>query len=316
MVLAAVFYMMARVASRIRGAAVPAPVSLHVMFAAFNFCVAGTMGVLIAVNKTAPFLPGSVLTNVFAHAHLATIGWAVMMALGVAYRLLPMILPAKMPPARLSCASAILLEAGVLGLFATLMLQSRWSLLFGVVICAGLMVCGWQVVWMLRHRVSKAPAAPRVDFAVWHAAGAGVSLLGAAMIGLTLLILPMSTRTLQAAAAYGVLGLIGFLGQLIVAMQTRLLPMAAWYWTDAPGGDTPSPLTMRDRTLQSLVFGGWTVGVPSLAGGLFFESASMVALGACALFAAVAIGALDSGLVVISTFHRSLPRAPFLRATS
>ena len=54
-----------------------------------------------------------------------------MMVVGVAYRLLPMTLPSKMPSGRSMFVSAILLETGVLGLFVSLLLQSRWSLGFG-----------------------------------------------------------------------------------------------------------------------------------------------------------------------------------------
>ena len=48
-----------------------------------NFWFAASMGVLIAYDKVAHFLPGLVLSNVFAHAHLAALGWATMMVVGV-----------------------------------------------------------------------------------------------------------------------------------------------------------------------------------------------------------------------------------------
>ena len=63
--------------------------------------MAATLGVLIGFDKVYHFLPGFVLSNVIAHAHLAAIGWAAMMVVGIAYRLLPMILPAAM-----CCASS------------------------------------------------------------------------------------------------------------------------------------------------------------------------------------------------------------------
>ena len=67
------------------------------MLAFVNILAAATLGVLIGFDKVYEFLPGFVLSNVFAHAHLAAIGWASMMVVGVAYRLLPMVLPAAMP---------------------------------------------------------------------------------------------------------------------------------------------------------------------------------------------------------------------------
>jgi hypothetical protein len=63
--------------------------SAHIVLAFVNVFGAATMGVLIGFDKVYHFLPGFVLANVFAHAHLAAIGWASMMVVGVAYRLLP-----------------------------------------------------------------------------------------------------------------------------------------------------------------------------------------------------------------------------------
>ena len=40
------------------------------------------------------------MSAAFAHDHLAKIGWALMMAVGLSYRLLPIIVPAAMPRAR------------------------------------------------------------------------------------------------------------------------------------------------------------------------------------------------------------------------
>ena len=54
---------------------------------------------------------------------------------------------------------------------------------------------------------------------------------------------------------------------------------------------------MRDRTLQAIVFAAWIVGVPTLAAGMFVESARLVAMGAWSLFAAVAVATLDHAFV-------------------
>ena len=176
----------------------------------------------------------------------------------------------------------------------------------GVVIVAGLATFAAHVMWMLSQPAPKPAGAARVNFGVLHAASAGAWLLGAVAIGLALLILPTSTRTLHAAAAYGVLGLVGFLAQMVVAMETRLLPMVTWFWAYAQSGyriAPPSPHAMRDRSLQAMVFGGWTIGVPALAMGMFVESAPLVSLGAWALFAAVALATLDNVMVVAHAFR-------------
>ena len=308
-----VFYVVGRVANSVRSAGAGASVKLHVVFACVNFGLAATMGLLLAFDKSYHFLPGFVLSNVYAHAHLAAIGWAMMMVVGIGYRMLPMTFPSRMPSGRSTFASAVLLETGVLGLFVSLLIGSAWTLLFGGVIVAGLAAFAAHVVWMLRSPAPRPPGAPRIDFGVLHAAGAGLSLLAAVAIGVTLLALPTSSRTLPSAAAYGVFGLLGFLSQMVVAMEARLLPLVAWYWTYERSGfrtPPPSPYVMRDRTLQAVVFAGWTAGVPALAAGLYLESPGFVAAGAWALFAAVLIGTMDNVFVVLRAISPANGVAP------
>jgi hypothetical protein len=257
------------------------------------------------------FLPGFVLSNVFAHAHLAAIGWATMMVVGVAYRLLPMTLPSTMPGGRSMFASAILLEAGVLGLFASLLLRSPWVPAFGGLIIGGLAVFAAHVTRMVRSPAHRPHGAPRIDFAVLHAAGAAVSLAMAAGMGIALLVIPTSPNSLHLAAAYGVFGIVGFLAQMIVGMEARLLPLVTWYWAyERSDFRVPpaAPLTMRDRTLQAMVFAGWTIGVPALAAGMFFEAAPLVSTGAWSLFAAVATAALDNA-GVLTHMRRQHPQS-------
>jgi hypothetical protein len=294
-------YMTARIGIQIQDARIPRAVRVHVALACVNFWFAATMGLLIACDKVEHFLPGFVLSNVFAHAHLAALGWAVMMVVGIGYRMLPMWLPSKMPSGRSVYAGAALLETGVIGLFVTLLVGNALNWLFGIVVVAGLVVFAAHVIWMLRHRVSKPIDARRPDFAHLHGAMAAAALAASAVLGVTLLLNPTSPLMLHIAAAYGVLGLVGFLAQMIVAMEARLLPMVTWFWAYSASNyrvPPPSPHVMRDRSLQAIVFAGWTIGVPALASGMFFESPRLVSVGAWSLFASIAIALLDNAAVV------------------
>jgi hypothetical protein len=305
-VVSGVLYMTMRIALRVRHAKIPPAVKLHIILSCVNFWLAGAMGLLIAIDKVWHFLPGFALSNVFAHAHLAALGWATMIVVGVGYRLLPMVFPSKIPSGRWLYASAVLIEIGVLGLFTTLLLRSALTILFGIMIVAGLAVFMAHVVWMRRHLAAKPPGVRRIQFGVLHAANAAGSLILAAALGLTLLILPLSSWSLQLAAAYGVLGLIGFLAQMVIAMEARLLPMVTWFWAYGASRyklPPPSPHVMRDRMLQSIVFGGWTVGVPTLAWGMGAASARLVSVGAWALFLGVALETIDSVLVVAAALR-------------
>jgi hypothetical protein len=191
----AVLYMTGRLVIAARRARIPRAVKVHLGLACANFWVAASMGLLPAIDKIGHFLPGFVLSNVFAHVHLAAVGWATMMVIGVGYRLLPMTFPSKMPSGRAIYASAVVLEIGVLGLFMTLLLGSSWALAFGVAIVAGLGIFVGHVGWMVRHPVSRPIGLTRPNFGLLHAGCAGISLLACVAIGLGLLALPMSPRT-------------------------------------------------------------------------------------------------------------------------
>ncbi|HVZ24361.1 MAG TPA: hypothetical protein VG871_24980, partial [Vicinamibacterales bacterium] len=220
---------------------------------------------------------------------------------GVGYRLLPMVFPSRMPTGPSVYASAVLLEIGVLGLFTALLVESAWAVFFGVAIVAGLLAFAAHVAWMRRHLAPAPVGVHPVRFELLHAASAALSLGAAVVIGLVLLVGPVSTLTLDAAAAYGVLGLVGFLAQMIVAMESRLLPMATWFWAYRRGDGTvqpPAPHAMRRRPLQGIVLGAWTLGIPALALGMATASASDVRVGACALFVGAAIGGVDNLLVI------------------
>src|SRR5436190_17936186 len=107
--------------------------SAHTSLLAFlNVLAAAALGVLIGFDRVYHFLPGFVLAHVFAHAHLAALGSATMMAIGVAYRLLPMILPAAMPGGARLWVSGVLLQAGVTGLFVTLLWRGSLAWIFAL----------------------------------------------------------------------------------------------------------------------------------------------------------------------------------------
>jgi hypothetical protein len=282
-------------------AALPRAVSAHIVLAFVNILSAATTGMLIGFDKVYHFLPGFVLANVFAHAHLAGIGWASMMVVGVAYRLLPMVLPSAMPSGRRVWVSAVLLQAGVTGLFVTLLLGSPLTWIFALIVVAGFGSFISQVVWMLRRPRPCPPGLRRPDPAVLHAGASFASLGIASALGVWLTFAATSPATLHIAIAYGVFGLVGFLAQMVVGMEGRLLPIHAWYWAYANTGykgPVPSQHEMPWRPGQMLVFLLWLFGVPVLAGGLAFDAIPFVSAAAWCLLAATLIDAANVARIV------------------
>ena len=98
--------------------------------------------------------------------------------------LLTIAVPAGQRSGRLLFASGVLLEAGVLGLFVTLLGRSAWTPVFALVIVAALGMLVAHV--MMRARAFGRPARDRIDFGALHDASAIASLAGAIVIGLGL----------------------------------------------------------------------------------------------------------------------------------
>ncbi|MBI2835802.1 MAG: hypothetical protein HYX76_15385 [Acidobacteria bacterium] len=296
-----------RVFGGLASAPIPRAIKLHVALAFINVLGAAAMGVVLGLDKLYHFLPGFVLSNVYAHAHLAAIGWASMMVVGVGYRLLPMVLPAAMPQRWTVYLSAILLEIGAAGLFVTLLRRSAWTVAFALLVCAGFAAFFVHVGWMMRNLRRPPTAMPRPDYGVRHAVASLCYLAVSAVVGLALASVPMSEWTLRAALAYGAFGLIGFLAQMVVGMETRILPMFAWYWAFANTdfrGPAPRPHEMPVRWFDQATFYLWLIGVPSLAGGLFFGAVPFLAFGAWTLLAGLALRTANTAIVLRHAYKR------------
>jgi hypothetical protein len=133
----AMSYVAARGIVNLWTAPVPPEARLPVALALLNVIAAAVLGSLLAVDKVSPILKVNHLDAVFAHAHLAALGWGTMMVVGAGYRILPMILPAAMPRGFWAYASGLLLEAGVIGLVWGFFAGGR-----GIVVAGSLAVAG------------------------------------------------------------------------------------------------------------------------------------------------------------------------------
>jgi hypothetical protein len=298
-----------RALAALRPSKVPREVKLHLVLAVANVALAAGLGVLLGLNKIEPFLGGFVLTNVYAHAHLAAVGWAMIMVMGAGYRLLPMLLPSAVPEGRLVLLGAVLVEAGVLGLAASLLARSRAVGPFALLAVAGIGVFLSRVLWMRRHPRPAPKALRRPDWGVLHAVQALGWLALAAALGLALALSPPAAWKLRLIPIYGTAGLVGFLAQIVVGVGNRLLPLYAWmraYESVDFAVQPPSPHATPVRGLQASVFFLWTAGVPLLAAGLGLERPAPVAAGGAALLLAVVLGGLGHLLL----FRRARPDPP------
>jgi hypothetical protein len=292
-----------RVLAGLRRAPVPLEARLPVALALLNLYLAGALGVLLGIHKHHPLVAIPQLDAVHAHVHLAGVGFVTLMIVGVGYRMLPMVLPAAMPTGPVALASGLVLEAGALGLALAFLAAKPLLVPAALVALAGLALFFSRVAFMLRH-LRPAPAArPRPDWAVLHALTAMACLAISAVTGLALALLRQSDATLRLAFVYGVFALLGFFCQLVIGVEARLVPLAAWLQGFAAGGYRDLPASVHGAWPQAAgaaTFALWTAGVPSLAFGLALDRTAWTSAGAAALGLAV--------LVVAASGARALAR--------
>jgi hypothetical protein len=224
-----------------------------------------------------------------------------------------MVLPAQMPKGPRLWFTAVLLEVGLLGLTVTLLLRARFTWIFALAIVAGFAVFLSHVIWMVRRPRPRPPGIRTPDPAVLHAATAFASLVVASTVGTWLTLAQPSEWFLRIAMAYGVFGLVGFLAQLVVGMEGRLLPLFAWHWAYANTnfkGPVPSPHEMSSHGTQELVFVLWLFAIPSLAGGLALDAIPFVRAAALSLLVATVLDTANMLRIIRHAFVVPNPSSP------
>lgn len=292
LVIGAVAQVGLRVLRGLRGSPVPRGVVLHIVLAFFNIATAAGFGIVIGLDRSRGFLEVSPLAMMFAHAHLAAVGWVMMLVVGLSYRLIPMTLPAAMPSGSSIALSAILLESGLATLIVLLLADSPSVWPGGLLIVGGLVSFVVHVRRMLAHRLPRPPALPARDWSTWQVHCALAWLLVAAATGLLLSINVPETYRLEWMWLYGVAGLLGFLAQMVAGMQGRLVPLYAWYRAYAARGAPPSRAAnaLPSARFARAIFVCWTAAVPLLAWGLAHAHHLAIRTGALFLLAGVGAG--------------------------
>jgi hypothetical protein len=269
----------------------PAGISLHVVLAFGNVAAAGVGGVLLAVNRQTGTLHWSPLSLAAAHAHLALLGWAAMMIIGVAYRLIPMFVPAAMPSGPGLAASAVLLEIGTLGIVFSLAVGHSPGPWLVFVVAA--LIAFFQVVrTIVRNKRPRPPDLPHRDWSTWHTHLALGYLFVATLLGIVIAVAGSSPALLW---SYGASGLLGFIVQMVVGIGGRLLPMYAWYREVERRDGVPPAISAHRLIVPQLslaVLLCWLAGLPVFTVGLMQGAPALIATGAAAMLAGTALNAV------------------------
>ena len=281
-----------RAARGFAAASAPAGVLLHVGFAFLNMLGAAALGILVALDRSRGFLGFSPLAVTFTHAHIAAVGFATMMVVGLAYRLIPMMLPAAMPAGPRLMVSAIALESGLAVLAFALLRGSAWTAGAWALVVAGLVSFSQVMRGSVSRRLPRPPALPSRDWSTWQAHAALLWLAAAVTIGGLLSVGAWPSGRLQMMWLYGVAGLMGFLAQIVTGIQGRLFPFYAWYRAFAALGRPPKTAAnaLPSARFAKNIFLSWSVSLPVLAAGLAFDIRPLVSAGAFGLTLGVVAG--------------------------
>ncbi|HYK92089.1 MAG TPA: hypothetical protein VE398_25225 [Acidobacteriota bacterium] len=248
-------YNFSGVFARLRG---PDWLPRYVFAAMLNFLLAAVLGTLLGFNKIYDVIGGQFFPNIFAHAHLAALGWVTMTVIGFEHRLLPTSKPnagTRWPAIRFW-----FLEAGVLGLVLSLLAVARWMPLCAAVVAASLWMHAWRPAWMLlRGKVQDRASA-------W----ATIAILFMVLDSIAGLMLslgipgPQTAIRMRLQLVYGYVGLLGWITLTVMALAYKLFPLFVWeerfrsMWGREP---VPAMRDLYSTPVQTLSNGFVSIGV-------------------------------------------------------
>jgi hypothetical protein len=239
-----------------------------------HFFLAALLGILLGFNKVYNVLGGEFFPNIFAHAHLAAVGWVTMMILGFEQRLLPSSRPVE-PAGRAAALRFLLFEIGLLGVVGGLLAGSRLVPFFGALILAALAAHAARPLALLVRRKVQDRAS------LWATVALLFLVLDAALGVLLAFGFPEagSPMRIRVQWVYGYVGLLGWITLTITQLAYKLFPMFVWEERfRALFGMQPVP-AMRDLYSPHLqaVSGSFLVtGIAGTAAGILAGSLPLI----------------------------------------
>lgn len=242
------------------------------------------LGVVLLHNLHTGFLAEARLRVLAIHLHIALVGWALMMMVGVSHRLLPMFLLSHGGDTRWTKRSLALLGGGVALLALGLTLRrpaATWSAVALLEVGVGCFV--WQALSFYRVRVRR-----HIDVGM-RFAGSGLGFLVASgLLGAAVLFRGVAHPRL--ATAYVIVGLLGGIILYVVGFFYKIVPLLAWTvrYRDRMGtGKAPTVAQMFSARVAHAQLAFMALGVTLLAGGTGAGSVHVTRCGAALFLAGV-----------------------------
>jgi hypothetical protein len=196
------------------------------------------------------------MSTMHAHAHLGVVGVFLTLILGISYKLVPMFALSEIQSKARAWTSLLLLNVGLAGAFAAILLRSPWKMGFAFVSVAGLAIYALEMGAMLAARKRRVLDWGMKSFLT--SLGLLVPLSAIALI-LSWSRLPLTAFTGQLENLYGFLALLGVVSLAILSMLYKILPFLVWYASysgQIGSGKVPSLAELYSPALQKA--GYWT----------------------------------------------------------
>jgi hypothetical protein len=275
------------------------------MFLSVSFLIlAGTMGLLLGIDKSYNFLGGSVLTNLAGHVLLAAVGWVTLSICAVSYRMLPAFLLPTVTVPRAALWQLYALAAALMGSVLSVVFGLGGEMLWNLAIAGAMVWYGAIIARMVRRRRMPMDWTPR------HALAGVAGLAAAIALGLVLAgIGAESELGARVATAYGVMGILGFFSNFIIGMSYQLFPgfvtrsRQGMGWKVATIGELSAPKP------RLFVFVAFNCGVIAMTAGFLAGSAGAALVGAVSAAAGGLVYSAAMMWTLSFAFRSALPRA-------
>jgi hypothetical protein len=233
-----------------------------------------------------------------AHAHMGGLGFFVMIIVAVSYKLVPMFAISEVQSARRAGWSLALLNAGLAGLFVTVLLSSPWKFAFALLVLGGLALYGLELAAILRVRKRRS-----LDWGLKYFLTAVGLLAPVAALGLTLAWprLPVTEFTTQLETVYGFLTFIGVVTLAILGMLYKVVPFLVWYasYSKAIGRHkVPALAGLYSHGLQAAGYWLFLAGLALTSVATALGHASGVRVGCVVLLGSMVVFVVNLGQVL------------------
>jgi len=243
-----------------------------------------SLGVVLLHNLHTGML-GSARNIVLAtHLHVALVGWALMMMVGVSHRLLPMFLLSHGGDTRWTERALTLLALGVAALAIGLTTRSSLLTWAAVLLLASGVACFiWQARCFYVARVRK-----KTDVGMRFAGSALAFLAVSALLGPV--VLAAGVMHPRLATTYVVVGLLGGIVMYVVGFFYKIVPLLAWtvrYKNRMGTGTAPTVAQMFSARVAHVQLAVMALAVVLLATGIATGSLHVTRCGAIFFLASV-----------------------------